>query len=77
MSQSNALSQVSARKFIVGTVDTNGYFSVSSRPFFHPSMSDALAESKRLAVKYPGKAFVPMQLVGGAMQPAVPSVQTF
>ncbi len=75
MSQTNALNQVRSRNFIVGTIDANGYFSVSSRPYFHATLPDAQRECIRLANSHPGKAFVPMQLSGGAYLPAAVHVQ--
>lgn len=67
MSQVNALKQVAARQFVVASVDSQGYFSIASRPFFHPSINDANGECQRLAVMHPGKAFVALQLAGGAL----------
>jgi hypothetical protein len=69
MSQSNALAQVKARAFIIGTIGDEGYFSVSSRPFFHGTQADALRECARLSNQNPGKAFVAMQMVGGTFLP--------
>jgi hypothetical protein len=73
MSQSNAAQQVKTRAFVVGSIDANGYFSLSSRPYFHASLVDANAEAARLARKEPGKLFVSMQLTGGSL---VGGVQT-
>jgi hypothetical protein len=76
MSQINALAQVKARKFIIGTIDYNGYFSLSSRPFYHGTDLEAKRECTRLATLNPGKAFIYMQLAGGAMLPAVTEIQS-
>lgn len=73
MSQSNATENVKRRSFVVGSVDGSGYFSLSSRPFFHTTLVDANAEAARLARKEPGKLFVSMQLTGGSL---VGGVQT-
>lgn len=65
----NALNQIASRKYIVGTVDENGYFSLSSRPYFHATHAEALKECNRLACLQPGKAYIVMQLAGGALLP--------
>lgn len=67
----NALNQIASRNYIIGTVDANGYFSVSSRPYFHATSAEALKECNRLAALHPGKAFVAMHLAGGSLLPAV------
>lgn len=72
--QANALSKVTARNYIVGSIGTNGEFSISSNPVEHHSLSDANAECLRLARLSPGKAFIAMHLVGGSMLPAVVDV---
>lgn len=77
MSQTNALNQVRGRKFIVGSIDTQGYFSIASRPFAHDSAVEAGRECNRLAVAKPGTAYIIMQLAGGCMLPAVANAQVF
>jgi len=67
----NALNQIASRKYIVGTVDENGYFSLSSRPYFHATHAEALKECNRLACLQPGKAFIAMQIAGGSLLPNI------
>lgn len=69
--QEKALEQVACRNFIIGTVDGDGYFSISTRPCFHATKALALQECARLSLQHPGKAFVAMQLTGGSMLPAI------
>lgn len=66
MTQAVAIEQIKNRVFILGSVDTQGYFSISSRPYFHADLKEAQAEADRLAAKDPTKIFVPMQLAGGS-----------
>lgn len=77
MSQALALQNVKSRKYVIGTVDDKGYFSISSRPFFQGNEQDAKRECDRLATQNPGKAFIYMQLSGGSMLPAVTAIQSF
>lgn len=66
MSQAQAIEQVKARRFVIATIDANGYFSMASRPFYHGNLPEVQAEVDRLAAKDSSKVFVPMQIVGGA-----------
>ena len=66
MSQANAIEQVKARRFVIATIDSAGYFSMATRPFYHASLPEAQAEADRLASKDSSKVFVPMQLAGGS-----------
>lgn len=71
MSLTNGIVQVQNRQFIVGSIDKDGYFSISSRPATHATLNAALVECNRLAASTPGKAFIAMQLAGGAYLPNV------
>lgn len=70
MSQNNALINVSARNYIVASVDKDGLFSMSSRPMFHNSLDSAMKECARLAEAAPGKAYVACHFSGGALVPS-------
>jgi hypothetical protein len=67
MSQVNALNHVKEHSCVVGSIDSEGYFSLASRPFFHPTAAEASKECQRLALAHPGKAFVAMYLAGGSI----------
>lgn len=71
VSLENSLKQVSTRKYIVGSIDSLGMFSISSRPVYHDTIQAAEAESARLAKSNSGKAFVVMQFRGGAFVPSI------
>ena len=63
-----AANKVTGRKFIVGSIDNNGSFSISSSPVDHASAASAMQEADRLA-RIPannGKIFFWAQLCGGS-----------
>lgn len=62
----NALEQVKGRRFVVASIDAEGYFSLAARPFFHPTASLAQAEADRLAQKDSNKVFIVMGIMGGS-----------
>ena len=61
------LQLVTDRSFIVGSIDENGKLSFSAQPVPHDYASQAIAECRRLAAKEPGKVFIVVQFIGGAM----------
>lgn len=64
MSQTKALQNVSARNYIVGSIDTYGRWSFSGEPAFHGTETEAKREADRLARITPGKAYVYVKLAG-------------
>lgn len=62
----NALEQVKNRRFVVASIDGEGYFSLSTRPFFHPNITLAQAEADRLAQKDSSKVFIVMGILSGS-----------
>lgn len=76
MSQEKALAQVSRRRYIVGSINESGLFSIAATPVEHLDPKSAQIERERLATAYPGKAFVTLQFVGASrVQPSI--VQTY
>ncbi len=67
----SAIDNIRARRFIVGSVDKDGNFSISSNPAIHVGLVSANQEADRLSAANPGKVFVPMQLCGGSVASAV------
>ena len=67
--QAAALHAVKQHDFIVGSVDSNGFFSVAQNPSVHTTAADARTECKRLARLTPGKAFVFLTMSGAEMVP--------
>lgn len=53
---------VQGRKFIVGSFDRDGKFSVASNPKGHATEEIAKGEAKRLATSTPSKTFIVMQM---------------
>lgn len=64
MSQTSALQSVSARNYIVGSIDFGGYWSFAPKPVFHATESEAKRECDRLARANIGKAYVYVKLAG-------------
>ena len=71
---SEALSAVQLRKYIVGSIDQKGHFSISAMPATHSSLQLALAECERLAKANPGKAYVAMNLSGAKIANSIVSL---
>lgn len=67
--QESGDSAVSNRKYIVGSIDSLGNFSVAENPAVHTSSMTAASECDRLSALNPGKTFVFMQLCGGRRVP--------
>lgn len=67
--QTAFLSDVRARKWIVGSVDAQGNVSFSANPARHDTEALAKAETDRLGATYPGKAFIYVQLKGAILYP--------
>ena len=70
-----ALNDVKNRKFIVGSINSQGDFSISTKPVRHDSLDSAERECDRLSRLSPGTAYIAMQLSGGRLQPKI--VDTF
>ena len=70
MTQAKMLEMVRSNVLIVGSIDSQGLFSVSGNPAFHYSAQTARAECSRLASLNPGKAFIFMKLAGAELMPA-------
>ena len=64
MSRTSALQHISARNYIVGSVDFDGYWSFAGKPVFHATEADAKRECDRLARANSGKAYVYVKLAG-------------
>jgi hypothetical protein len=71
---SQALGDVQLRKYIVGSIDQNGSFSISTMPATHSTLQLALAEAERLARVNPGKAYVAMHLAGAKIANSIVSI---
>ena len=72
-----AINDVKARKWIVGSLNAEGLFSISASPVRHDSRDSADREAARLASQNPGTAYIVMQLQGGRLVPKVIGVQSF
>lgn len=64
--EAEAKALVQGRKFIVGSFDSEGKFSIASKPHGHASESLAKKEAQRLAHNDLSKTFVVMQMRYGA-----------
>lgn len=69
--QVGGIAAVRNRKFIVGSINSDGELSVAANPVLHNTWPLAKAECVRLAKLNPGKAFVYMQFNGGEIAPAM------
>lgn len=69
-----AKQMVKERRWIVGSIDANGNFSISSSPMGHPSQAAAKTEAKRLANVNNTKTFIVMQLQAGYKVSAVEEI---
>lgn len=58
------------RLYMVGSLDVNGVVSFSSQPVYHASEVSAKDECIRLAKSNPGKNFMYVRILGGAMLPS-------
>jgi hypothetical protein len=67
MSQLKSLQNVSARNYIVGSIDTYGRWSFSGEPTFHATETEAKREAERLARTNTGKAYVYVKLAGAML----------
>lgn len=67
--QADAISAIRSNVYLVGSVSTNGDFSVSPTPSVHLTGESARVECKRLAAGNPGKMFYFFRLGGGEMVP--------
>ena len=67
MSQTISLQHVSARNYIVGSLDFDGCWSFSGEPAFHATVAHAKHEAERLARNNPGKAYVYVKLAGAVL----------
>ncbi len=67
--QAAAASAIRTRGYIVGSISTDGAFSVSANPRPHTHESDARAECARLAKASPGRMYVMLKLAGAEMVP--------
>ena len=74
---SAAVSAISKREWIVGSLSEAGEFSFSARPVFHASAASADAEAVRLAKLKPGTVFVTVKFGGGKLVPRVTGVAEF
>ncbi len=73
----DALSNVGARHWIVGTLCEQGNFSISPSPSVHITAQSAELECERLAKLKPGTAYISMQFRAGRLVPKVTSIQSF
>jgi hypothetical protein len=67
LAQENALGQVSRRRYIIGSINEAGLFSIAASPVEHLDTKSAQVERERLAKMYPGRAFVTLQFVGASL----------
>lgn len=67
--QNEAIAAIKGSLFIVGSIGSNGDFSVAASPTVHRDITSARMEAKRLAGVYTGKLFVILNLAGGELIP--------
>lgn len=72
----SARSAVVSRKWIVGSINSSGLFSIAAMPVTHYSGASALAECERLAKLNPGTTYISLQLQGGKVVPSTVVAQT-
>lgn len=77
MTQEISLSKVRTRKYVVGSIDELGRFSISDNPAEHNDDTSASRECDRLAKSYPGKAFFFARLLGGSKYPRIVTFERF
>jgi hypothetical protein len=65
---------VADRKYIVGSIDSIGKFSVSQNPLSHDTESSAKSESARLAGLNPERMFIVLQIKAGFKSTAVQEI---
>lgn len=64
--QAQAEASITENKFIIGSVDSRGHFSIAENPVIHPTENSAVLETHRLAKLSPGKTFMVLQFISGA-----------
>lgn len=64
--QAQAEASITENKFIIGSVDSQGHFSIAENPVIHPTEYSAMLETRRLAKLSPGKTFMVLQFISGA-----------
>lgn len=74
---SAAVQDVRNRKYIVGSINVEGVFSLATEPVRHSTLLQATAEADRLAKLQPGKAFIVMQLSSGSLVPVLLGINKF
>lgn len=66
-SQARASIAVKRKYYVIASVDKDGNFSVANNPVMHTTHVAAQTECNRLASTVPGKMFIVLQLVSGAV----------
>lgn len=74
VSRNLALEKVRSRGFIVGSINDEGAFSISTNPVVHQTADEAAAEARRLATTYPGKTFFYVRLHGAFVAQGVQEI---
>lgn len=69
--EAEAKALVQGRKFIVGSFDKYGKFSIASNPKGHATEEIAKGEAQRLATTTPAKTFIVMQMRYGVKAAAI------
>lgn len=64
--QAQAEASITENKFIIGSVDSHGHFSIAENPVIHSTENSAVLETRRLAKLSPGKTFMVLQFISGA-----------
>jgi len=64
----------STAQFIVGSVDSDGRFSISEFPYLHKDSLSARNECARLACITPGKLYIFLRIVGGELIPTTEKI---
>ena len=67
--QTDAISAIRAKQFIIGSISANGGISFSLTPAVHNTATEARKECKRLAQLSSGKMYFFVQLSGAEMVP--------
>lgn len=72
-----AIEAVRNNQYIVGTMDSEGKFSISSRPVIHKDHTSAKEEAHRLAALNHGMSYIVLRFIGGALVPKVVGLYEF
>lgn len=72
--QEIACNAIRGAQYVIGSIDSNGNFSISTNPVAHDTAIQARAECRRLAGLNPGKLFFFTKLGGAEYVPATQTI---